>query len=159
MRKYCEHPFFYGEKCYARVNGEMVEISRDVALAMHNTYRSGMEKRIEITNEQGEVVERKRREVPYSVTQNGDDGFSIEMIPDCFCNVEEAAIAHLESSRLHRAMGQLTAEEKLIIHGIYFEDMTQNEIAAIMGISQQAVAYRLKTTLKKMRRMLSEKNF
>jgi RNA polymerase sigma factor (sigma-70 family) len=126
---------------------------------MHNTYRTSLEKKIEITNEQGEIVERKRREVPYSSTLNEDNDFSIETIPDCSCDVEEAALSNIESSKLHRVIERLTDEEKLIIHGIYFEDKTQKDMAAIMGMSQQAVGYRVNSVLKKMRRMLSEKNF
>ena len=37
---YIEHPYFYEEKYYANIDGEMIEITKEVAYAMNNFYRS-----------------------------------------------------------------------------------------------------------------------
>ena len=46
---------------------------------------------------------------------------------------------------------QLNIEERMIIYGIFFENKTQTQMAEIMGISRQVLAYKLKTILNKMR--------
>ncbi|MFR3903761.1 hypothetical protein [Hominisplanchenecus sp.] len=37
---YIEHPYFYDGKYYANVDGPMIEITKEVAYAMNNFYRS-----------------------------------------------------------------------------------------------------------------------
>ena len=37
---YIEHPYFYEVKYYANIDGEMIEITKEVAYAMNNFYRS-----------------------------------------------------------------------------------------------------------------------
>ena len=63
---YIEHPYFYEGKYYANIDGEMIEITKEVAYAMNNFYRSSKAKKVEIKNERGEVVDKMLREVPYS---------------------------------------------------------------------------------------------
>lgn len=64
---YIEHPYFYEGKYYANIDGEMIEITKEVAYAMNNFYRSSKAKKVEIKNEEGKVVDKMLREVPYSV--------------------------------------------------------------------------------------------
>ena len=52
---------------------------------------------------------------------------------------------------------QLNIEERMIIYGIFFENKTQ--MAEIMGISRQVLAYKLKTILNKMREMYMKEFF
>ena len=61
-----EPPYFYEGKYYANIDGEMIEITKEVAYAMNNFYRSSKAKKVEIKNELGEVVDKMLREVPYS---------------------------------------------------------------------------------------------
>ena len=63
---YIEHPYFYEGKYYANIDGEMIEVTKEVAYAMNNFYRSSKAKKVEIKNELGEVVDKMLREVPYS---------------------------------------------------------------------------------------------
>ena len=55
---YIEHPYFYEGKYYANIDGEMIEVTKEVAYAMNNFYRSSKAKKVEIKNELGEVVDR-----------------------------------------------------------------------------------------------------
>lgn len=50
---YIEHPYFYEGKYYANIDGEMIEITKEVAYAMNNFYRSSKAKKVEIKNELG----------------------------------------------------------------------------------------------------------
>jgi RNA polymerase sigma factor (sigma-70 family) len=156
---YIEHPYNFDGKFYAKVDGKFIEITKEVAYAMNNFYRSSQPKRFEVTNENGEI-EKKLREVPYSVTTEDGSEFTIEECPDMNCDVEEKAINLMEHQEVHSMIHRLDEEERMIIYAIYFENKTQMELAKIMGISQQMLAYKLKRILNKMRGMyLNEKNF
>lgn len=156
---YIEHPYFYDGKYFANVDGQMIEITREVAYAMNNFYRSSKAKKVEIKNELGEVVDKMLREVPYSGQSVDGEGLMIEDFPDLTCNVEDCVLTKMEYQEVHKVINQLTAEERMIIYGIYFENKTQLQLAEIMGISRQVLAYKLKNTLNKMREMYLNKNF
>lgn len=156
---YIEHPYKYDGKYYATVDGKMIEITKEVAYAMNNFYRSSQPRKVEIKNEKGEVVERKLREIPYSETNGQDYEFSIEDFPDYSCDVEDSVISSVERRDIHKVINQLDTEERMIIYSIYFENKTQVQLAGIMGVSRQVLAYKLKTILHKMRRMYQENIF
>ncbi len=159
---YIEHPYFYDGKYYANIDGEMIEITREVAYAMNNFYRSSKAKKVEIKNELGgEVVDKMLREVPYSGQSiDGGEGFMIEDFPDLNCDVEHSVLTKMEQQDIHRVIDQLNTEERMIIYGIFFENKTQTQMAEIMGgISRQVLAYKLKTILNKMREMYMKKFF
>lgn len=146
-------------KYYANVDGKMIEITKEVAYAMNNFYRSSQPRKVEIKNEKGESVEWKLREIPYSETNGQDYEFSIEDFPDYSCDVEDSVISSVERRDIHKVINQLDAEERMIIYSIYFENKTQVQLAGIMGVSRQVLAYKLKTILHKMRRMYQENIF
>lgn len=151
---YIEHPFFYDGKYFAKVDGEFIEISKEVAYAMNNFYRSSKPKTVDKKDDKGNVIGRKRREVPCSETL-GDEGYSlIESIPDLFCDVAEEAVSRVVGEEINRAINKLSVIEKIIVRGIYFEDMSQEEVARLLGISAPAVNRRLKNILGKMRNLM-----
>ena len=126
---YIEHPYKYDGKYYANVDGKMIEITKEVAYAMNNFYRSSQPRKVEIKNEKGEVVERKLREIPYSETNGQDYEFSIEDFPDYSCDVEDSVISSVERRDIHKVINQLDAEERMVIYSIYFENKTQVQLA------------------------------
>ena len=93
---YIEHPYFYEGKYYANIDGEMIEITKEVAYAMNNFYRSSKAKKVEIKNELGEVVDKMLREVPYSGQSIDGEGFMIEDFPDLNCDVEHSVMTKME---------------------------------------------------------------
>ena len=93
---YIEHPYFYEGKYYANIDGEMIEITKEVAYAMNNFYRSSKAKKVEIKNELGEVVDKMLREVPYSGQSIDGEGFMIEDFPDLNCDVEHCVLTKME---------------------------------------------------------------
>ena len=58
---YIEHPYLYEGKYYAKVDNQFVEITKEVAYAMNNFYRSSLPKKVDIKDENGEIVERVSR--------------------------------------------------------------------------------------------------
>ena len=147
---YIEHPYFYDGKYYANIDGEMIEITREVAYAMNNFYRSSKAKK---------VVDKMLREVPYSGQSIDGEGFMIEDFPDLNCDVEHSVLTKMEQQDIHKVIDQLNTEERMIIYGIFFENKTQTQMAEIMGISRQMLSYKLKSTLNKMREMYMNKFF
>lgn len=84
----------------------------------------------------------------------GDDGGSLRQADHMpgIENQEEMALDHI---LIKQAMGELPPREKKIIYLRYFKDHTQNEIAAIMGVSQVQISRLEKKILKKMRCSIS----
>jgi RNA polymerase sigma factor (sigma-70 family) len=156
---YIEHPYFYEGKYYANIDGEMIEVTKEVAYAMNNFYRSSKAKKVELKNELGEVVDKMLREVPYSGQSIDGEGFMIEDFPDLNCDVEHCVLTKMEQQDIHKVINQLNSEERMIIYGIFFENKTQTQMAEIMGISRQMLSYKLKSTLNKMREMYMNKFF
>ena len=74
----------------------MIEITKEVAYAMNNFYRSSKAKKVEIKNELGEVVDKMLREVPYSGQSIDGEGFMIEDFPDLNCDVEHCVLTKME---------------------------------------------------------------
>lgn len=154
---YIEHPFFFDGKYYAKIDDQMIEITKEVAYAMNNFRRMSIPKRVEVRNEEGEVVGKRLREVPYSSHSNEIVDFSIETMPDPFCDVEEEAMDSVCCQQLHQAIDRLTEIEKVIVRGIYFEDMTLEQVGKLLGVSYQAVQNRLRAIHAKMKNMLENK--
>ncbi len=119
---YIEHPYFYEGKYYANIDGEMIEITKEVAYAMNNFYRSSKAKKVEIKNEEGKVVDKMLREVPYSGQSIDGEGFMIEDFPDLNCDVEHSVLTKMEQQDIHKVINQLNTEERMIIYGIFFID-------------------------------------
>ena len=58
-----------------------------------------------------------------------------------------------ELYRKSKAEGLTDAERKLI-HALYFEQMSERQFSQIVGVSQQAINYRKRKILSKLRRVL-----
>lgn len=78
--------------------------------------------------------------------QFSDDSKSVE------CEVE----INVDLEKLHIALQQLTAEELDIITKVFFENMTEREIAKILGISQVAVNKRKHRILEKLKKTIEK---
>ena len=153
---YIEHPFFIDGKYYANIDNEMIEISKEVAYAMNNFRRNSVPKYVEVKNEQGEVIEKWLREVPYSGYSDDEINYSVETMPDPLCDVEEEAITSVCCEEVHQAIEKLTEIEKVIVRAVYFEDMTLDQVGSLLGISYQAVQWRLKAIHAKMKKQLQK---
>ena len=70
------------------------------------------------------------------------------------CEVE----INVDLEKLHIALQQLTAEELDIIKKVFFENMTEREIAKLLGISQVAVNKRKHRILEKLKKIIENKN-
>lgn len=69
-------------------------------------------------------------------------------------NVECEVQINIYTEKLHIALQQLTAEELDIITKVFFEYMTEREIAKSLGISQVAVNKRKHRILEKLKKII-----
>ena len=77
-----------------------------------------------------------------------------DVIADLDVNVEETAVHNLMIEKLRDTMKKLDDEELDLIKQIYVDEKTQREIAAELGISQNAVNKRKIKLLNKLRKFL-----
>ena len=60
-----------------------------------------------------------------------------------------------DEERLHAAIRQLSHDQQEMVRAIYFENVSVNDYAARMGVTQSAISHRLQTVKKKLKKFLS----
>ena len=65
--------------------------------------------------------------------------------------IEEEMIRAEDNRRLYQALDELNVEERLLINALFFSGITEGELAARLGVTQQAMSKRKKRLLKKLR--------
>ena len=60
-----------------------------------------------------------------------------------------------DEERLHAAIRQLSHDQQEMVRAIYFENVSVNDYAARMGVTQSAISHRLQTVKKKLKKLLS----
>ena len=76
--------------------------------------------------------------------------------PDGQESVESVVLRRTEADRLHTALSFLTLEERALIQALFFEERTERELGAELGISQPAVNKRKQEILKKLKKFLEK---
>lgn len=69
-------------------------------------------------------------------------------------SVENVVLRKMEQDKLHTALSQLSPEEQSLIWALFFEERSESELAAELGISQPAVYKRKIKILKKLKLFL-----
>ena len=59
-----------------------------------------------------------------------------------------------DEERLRTAIQQLTPDQQEMVQAIYFENVSVNDYAARMGVTQSAISHRLQTVKKKLKKLL-----
>lgn len=59
-----------------------------------------------------------------------------------------------DEERLHTAIRQLSPDQQEMVQTIYFENVSVNDYAARMGVTQSAISHRLQTVKKKLKKLL-----
>ena len=93
------------------------------------------------------ALRKKRPDRPASM----DDDTAIERLPDPIDDEAEETEANEERfRRLDRALAQLRADDRALVHMFYKQEKTVDELAAITGLSLSNVKVRLHRTRKKL---------
>ena len=59
-----------------------------------------------------------------------------------------------DEERLRTAIQKLSPDQQAMIRAIYFENVSVNDYAARMGVTQSAISHRLQTVRKKLKKLL-----
>lgn len=71
-------------------------------------------------------------------------------------SAEEQALKNIETQQLHKALLLLSDDERDLIERLFFQEQTEREIAAVYGLSQNAVNKRRKRVLDKLRELIKD---
>ena len=71
-------------------------------------------------------------------------------------NVEDTVFRRASVERLYAALASLTEKERSLINALFFDEMTEREVARILGISQPAVHKQKNRILKKLKLFLED---
>ena len=84
-----------------------------------------------------------------------EDILGEEMIPDRDAiSVEDAAIANILRSKLHRCLNLLDEPDRRLIHALYFKGMSERKYAKCAGIPQQTISDRKRRALSELKKLL-----
>ena len=59
-----------------------------------------------------------------------------------------------DEERLHAAIRQLSPDQQEMVQAIFFENVSVNDYAVRMGVTQSAISHRLQTVRKKLKKLL-----
>lgn len=134
-----------GKNYYIKVPGALVEVSEEVYLTYYR-------------------LRRRCSAVQEKDTYNGvisydaldtEDMLGVDNIPDSSSpSVEDSVMGNLLREKLQFCLSQLTFQEQLLIHALFYEQKTEREYAKTLGISQNAVNKRRHKVLDKLRRLM-----
>lgn len=125
------------------VKKERIEVSREVYYAYHKAHEA----------------ERYQRQVIYqtemSLERFQEEGVNAEFHATRFqTGIEDKLILQEDIRLLYEVLDSLEVEERLLIDELYFQGVTESELAKRLGISQQAVSKRKRKILKQLRKKI-----
>ena len=132
------------KKYYWIIDGKYYEVSNETYQKFKREY------------DHARMLQRYENEVyVFSLdTMATEETTGYDVIADLGVNVEETAVHNLMIEKLRDTMKKLDDEELDLIKQIYVDEKTQREIAAELGISQNAVNKRKIKLLNKLRKFL-----
>ena len=71
-------------------------------------------------------------------------------------SVEDTVFRRASVERLYAALALLTEKERSLINALFFDEMTEREVAYVLGISQPAVHKQKNRILKKLKLFLED---
>lgn len=158
---------------YLIVKGEKVIVSEEVYRAYVRPIRAEQRRerrkwRCKVFGEKGNLVRCKRNcaECEYANAGKNATGnaLSLDGIKDAGIEIEnreldveadyiETEAARDRQERLHKAIGELNPRQQEIVKLFYFDRKTQQEIADLYGVSQQAIVNALKKILARLKKI------
>lgn len=69
-------------------------------------------------------------------------------------SAEDLAIRNFQAQQLHKALSVLSEDERYLIDQLYFQEKTERELAAQLGVSQNAINKRRQRILERIRGLL-----
>ena len=135
-------------KYYVRVQGTRVEVTEEVYHAFYS-----VERHLLTLDEK----DQRNGKILYSDLDT-EDMLGEEMISDYDAvSVEDAAIANIQYQQLHQALKLLSESERMLIHAVYFEGLSERKVAERTGIHYMTIHSRKVSILKNLKELMNQK--
>ena len=140
------------EKYYIGLNGQTFEVSKE----LYEAYYKGQRKEKYFTHdlkqvdkETGGIIVISSREDSYERLLEAEKQFAEEAE-----NVEDVAVRAVMLEKLNEALHTLTDEETAIIHALFYQEISEVELAKKLGIARTTLQSRKYKILEKLRKLL-----
>ncbi len=144
------------EKYYIGLNGQIFEVSKE----LYETYYKGQRKEkyfphdlkqehTKVDKETGEMIVIPSREDSYERLLEAEKQFAEKTE-----KVEDVAVRAVMLEKLNEALHTLTDEETAIIHALFYQEISEVELAKKLGIARTTLQSRKYKILEKLRKLL-----
>lgn len=144
------------EKYYIGLNGQTFEVSRELYEAYYKGQRKEKyfihdlkQEHIKVDKETGERIIVPSREDSYERLLEAEKQFAEDAE-----DVEDAAVRAVMLEKLNEALHTLTDEEAAIIHALFYQEISEVELAKQLGIPRTTLRSRKDKILEKLKKML-----
>lgn len=132
---------------YIKIRGEQVAVTEEVYYAYHHM---GRQRRTQAEKDE------RRRVISYDALDT-NDGLGVDLLVDEESSgVEDAVIARIMSEKLHRCLALLPDRERSLLEKIYFEDMSERQVAQSLGIPCMTLHDRKVKAIRKLRKLMAK---
>lgn len=144
------------KKYYIGLHGQAFEVSRELYEAYYKGQRKEKyfthdlkEEHTRVDKKTGETIVIPSREDSYERLLEAERQFTEEAE-----DVEDAAVRAVMLERLNEALHTLTDDENAIIHALFYQEMSEVELAKRLGIPRTTLRSRKDKILGKLKKML-----
>lgn len=132
------------KKHFIRINGQLVEVTREVYYAYYS------ERRKWLTQREKEV---RRRVVSYDAWDTGE-AVGAASIQSCADSPEQQVTYKMMAEKLNACLGRLAEEERELIHVLFYCDVSLSEAARRLGIPRKTLQDKRDRLLRRLRTMM-----
>lgn len=144
------------EKYYIAMDGQVFEVSRELYEAYYKGQRKDKyfthdlkEEHMRVDKETGQITIIPSREDSYERLLETEKQFAEDAE-----DVMETAIRAVMLEKLNEALHTLTEDEKAIIHALFYQEISEVELAKQLGIARTTLQSRKYKILEKLKNLL-----
>lgn len=144
------------EKYYIALDGQTFEVSRELYEAYYKGKRKERyfaqdlkQEHTRVDKETGQITVIPSREDSYERLLEAEKQFTAEAE-----NTEDAAIRAVMLDKLNDALHTLTDDETAIIHALFYQEISEVELAKQLGIARTTLRSRKCKVLEKLKKLL-----
>ncbi len=144
------------EKYYIALDGQTFEVSRELYKAYYKGRRKEKyfthdlkQEHTKVDKETGQITIIPSREDSYERLLEAEKQFAEEAE-----DIEDAAIRAVMLEKLNEALHTLTDEETAIIHALFYQEVSEVELAKLLGIPRTTLRSRKDKILSKLKNLL-----
>lgn len=144
------------EKYYIGLNGQTFEVSRELYEAYYKGQRKEKyfthdlkQEHMKVDKETGERIIVPSREDSYERLLEAEKQFAEDAE-----DVEDAAVRAVMLEKLNEALHTLTDEEAAIIHALFYQEISEAELAKKLRIARTTLQSRKYKILEKLKKLL-----